>query len=270
MYQLNIDAYSDAMDVRCDPNNEYNFDHTNAYKCEELISKFYKFLLTYSETIKNMYESSHDVVQWSEGWAIEDLYYRITDENFSIDKVRNMCYQQYARIANKAVTGSILFSTQLHNKIISQYKAGGIVTCAHHAPDLYSFLQADMRNTEYRNYLNYNLNYHYALITVEKGYYYDYICELRSIKHDIDKSSFIDHSHETEIEIFPRLFPNCVQFDWKVLFIDQDEDLWEELFAYFGKTHIWNEYKDTILKNISEYTIENNLIIDNHIHCMIR
>lgn len=270
MYQLNIDAYLDATDIHGDSNNEYYFNHTYAYRHDAVIYPLYEFLLQNLEAVKAVYESSRSVADWSEGWAIEDLYYRTIDENFSIDTVRNMCHQQCSRIANKAISGSVLLSTQLHNKIISQYKTDGIITCAHHMPDLYPFLQIDMRNKEYRNYLNYELNYHYALITVEKGYYYDYICGLRSRKHGVANFNLGEHSYETEIEIFPRLFPNCVQFDWKVLFIDQDAGLWEELFNYFDKTHVWNEYKDVILKNISEYTIENNLIIDNHIQCMIR
>ena len=267
MYQLNIDTYSDVADIRYDTNNEYHFDHTRAYRDEELIASLYEFLLQHSEVIERMYESSRTVTAWSEGWAIEDLYNKITNEDFSIDTVRYICHQQYSRVVNKAVDSSILFSTMLHNNVISQYKTDGVITCAHHTPDLNSFLQADVRNKEYRNYLNYDLNYHYAFVTVEKGYYYDYMCGLRSIKHGATNFNRVDsaHSYEYEIEIFPRLFPNCVQFDWKVLFFDQDKDLWEELFDYFGKIHIWNEYKDIILRNINNYTNKNNFIIDNHI-----
>lgn len=262
MQHLNIDAYKE---MNFDKNNEYFFNHTDAYKHRDVVIPFYEFLSNSLDLITTMNESVKTAKDWSEGWAVSDLYERRTSNEFSLEAVTHMCHQQYSRIANGAVKGTILFSTRLHNNIISQYKSDGIITCAHHTPDLYAFLHADMHNKSYRDYLNNDLNYYYGFIHIEKSDIeaYNYINRIRSIKHNRDISKFGVNTYEREIEIFPKLFPNCKLFNWRVLFLEFNEDLWEELFVYFDKEQNWKNYKNDIIENVREYTEKNNkLLVD--------
>ena len=262
MHQLHIDEFRGAT-LSPNDRNEFFFDHTKAYRNDTLYAKYYDFLDRHKKCIADMYSSAKNVTAWSEGWAISYLYDFVFSDEFTRKNIEHIPHQQFTRIANSAVGNSVRFTTQLHNDIISEYKKDGIIVCAHHTPDLYAFLHADLYNRDYKNYLNNELNYYYGFINIRKDdtEVYDYINQIRAIKRNRNISDFGSNTYEREVEIFPRLFPNCQLFDWRALFLEFNEDLWEELFVYFEKEHNWKDYRNDIIDNVKSYTDKNNKLL---------